>query len=120
MPVPSIRPQIPTLEQCHKTSARPRCDSGLETVSEEQHGQKTVVRTRLVKDGGDPINIDYIMIQSGEDWNIIDVIAKGRYSELAVRRAEFAPILRDRGFGGLLEMLKGKITEMETGAAAVE
>ena len=85
-----------------------------ETTGETQRDEKRIfVRTRLVKADGEAIRIDYLMHLVAKKWRVIDVFVEGRFSELAVRRSEFAPILRDRGFPGLLEVLRSKVSELE-------
>lgn len=85
-----------------------------ETIGETRRDERHVfVRARLVKSDGEEIRIDYLMRRTGRKWRIIDVFVEGRFSELAVRRSEFAPVLRDRGFPGLLEVLRSKVTEIE-------
>lgn len=81
-----------------------------ETRRDDRH---TFVRAKLVKSDGEEIRIDYLMRLTGKKWRIIDVFVEGRFSELAVRRSEFAPVLRDRGFPGLIEVLRSKVSELE-------
>lgn len=84
------------------------------TTGETQRDDKrTFVRTNLAKSNGEIIRIDYLMHRVGKNWRIIDVFVEGRFSELAVRRSEFAPVLRDRGFPGLIEVLRSKVSELE-------
>lgn len=85
-----------------------------ETVGETRRDDRhSFVRTMLIKSDGEPIRIDYLLRLSGKKWRIIDVFVEGRFSELAVRRAEFSPVLRDRGFPGLIEVLRNKVSELE-------
>ena len=85
-----------------------------ETTGETRRDdRRAFVRTELVKSDGEVIRIDYLMHLVGKDWRIIDVFVEGRFSELAMRRSEFAPVLRDRGFPGLLEVLRSKVSELE-------
>ncbi len=81
-----------------------------ETRRDDRH---SFVRTRLIVSDGEAIRIDYLMRLTGRKWRIIDVFVEGRFSELAVRRSEFAPVLRDRGFPGLIEVLRNKVSELE-------
>lgn len=73
------------------------------------------VKTRLVKAGGDNVRIDYLMRLKGEVWVIVDVFLDGTVSELALRRSEFAPVLKKQGYDGLIAMLKAKIADLEAG-----
>lgn len=88
-------------------------------AEEPQDARRTFVRTRILRSNGDPVRIDYLLMKRGGDsggWKIIDIYVEGRFSELAVRRSEFAPILRDQGFDGLLQVLKAKVEEIEAEA----
>ena len=73
------------------------------------------VKTRLVKAGSDNVRIDYLMRLKGEVWVIVDVFLDGTVSELALRRSEFAPVLKKQGYDGLIAMLKAKIADLEAG-----
>ncbi len=84
------------------------------------HGQKLVVtgeeasvggimvRSKIVKADGDPVEVDYMMRQAGGGWLISDVYLDGTISEIATRRSEFAAIVRDQGVDGLIAALNRK------------
>ena len=87
-----------------------------ETLSEKEvRGGRLFVRTRLVKADGDAVRIDYLMRPEADGWLIIDVFVDGKFSELAMRRSEFSPIVRDKGYDGLLEVIKTKVADLEAG-----
>ncbi|MCW5770752.1 MAG: ABC transporter substrate-binding protein [Rhodospirillaceae bacterium] len=69
------------------------------------------VRTVLVTGDGERIALDYLMGQRGGAWRIVDVFAKGTISEVATKRSEFAPVLRDSGVEGLIRALDAKTAE---------
>lgn len=78
---------------------------------------RVLVLTNLVKANGETVSLNYVMMPDNEGgYRIIDVQFKGSISELALRRSEFAPIIRDRGFTGLVSMLKQKVDELEADA----
>lgn len=66
------------------------------------------VRTHLVTGSGERIALDYLMGQRGGAWRIVDVFFKGTISEVATRRADFAPVLRGDGVEGLIRQLDAK------------
>lgn len=70
-----------------------------------KHG--VLVRTQLVRTGGEPVSINYHM-HHNEPWQIRDVYLSGTISELATRRSEFAAILRTQGVDGLIATLNKK------------
>jgi phospholipid transport system substrate-binding protein len=67
------------------------------------------VRTELVTGDGEKIALDYLLGQRGNAWRIVDVFAKGAISEVATRRADFAPVLRDQGPDGLIREIQAKV-----------
>ena len=87
-----------------------------ETLSQKEvRGGRLFVRTRLVKADGDDVRIDYLMRSRDEAWLIIDVYVDGKFSELAMRRSEFSPIVRDKGYEGLLAVIKTRVADLEAG-----
>ena len=70
------------------------------------------VKTQLVKANGEAISLNYLMRPVDGGWLIGDVFLDGKYSEIALRRAEFAPILQDGGIDALLVMLREKVIEL--------
>jgi phospholipid transport system substrate-binding protein len=72
-----------------------------------------IVQTRLVKGNGEPVTLNYLMRQSGDKWQIIDVFLSGTISELATRRSEFTSILRRDGPDGLLQVLDKRVADLK-------
>ncbi len=83
-----------------------------EFVARDQTGRTVRIKTRLVKVDGEPIRLDYILRRYDGEWRIIDVLAKGSYSELATRRSEYTSIVKRQGFPALMSKLDKKITEL--------
>jgi phospholipid transport system substrate-binding protein len=54
------------------------------------------------------IPIDYVMRKAGDDWKVADLFLGGRISEVALRRSEFAGVLRAQGFDGLIAAIGSK------------
>ncbi|MEE8371649.1 MAG: ABC transporter substrate-binding protein [Sphingomonadales bacterium] len=87
-----------------------------ETLSEKEvRGGRLFVRTRLLKSDGDVVRIDYLMREKEDGWKIIDIFLDGKFSELALRRSEFSPIVRDKGYEGLLGVIKTRVADLEAG-----
>lgn len=76
--------------------------------AEQESDGFTLVTTRLVKSDGDPVQIDYLMKNGGDSWKIADVYANGSISELAVKTADYASVLRSDGIEGLTAALEKK------------
>lgn len=83
------------------------------TLGEETvRGNRVMVKTKLVN-GDEEIFLNYILYPIGDTYKVIDVWLKGSVSELAIRKSEFSPILRDQGFTGLLTLLKQLVSNLE-------
>ena len=72
----------------------------------------TMVLTRLIQPTGAPVVLNYLLLQRpGAPWQIVDVFLTGSTSELATRRSEFAGIIDQDGYQGLLDALKAKTND---------
>jgi phospholipid transport system substrate-binding protein len=71
-----------------------------------------LVKTQVVPSDGDPVDINYLMHIKDGSWRIIDVHLKGRISEVATRRGEFASVIRSDGIDGLLDAIERKIEQL--------
>lgn len=69
---------------------------------------------------GTTTEISYVLIDKDGAWRIVDVIVEGAVSEISLRRSEFAAVVRNEGFDGLLEQLKQKIADLRQSALADE
>ena len=84
------------------------------TLSEEPGPRGTVlVRTEIVKSDGDTVALNYLMRETGGAWRIVDVYLDGIYSEIALKRADYAGILKRAGFDALFAEIEKKIAEIE-------
>jgi phospholipid transport system substrate-binding protein len=72
----------------------------------------SVVHTKLFTGGPDPVQLDYMMRNSGGQWRIIDVFLNGTISELAARRSEYSTVLREGGAPALVALLRKKAGEL--------
>ena len=73
-----------------------------------------IVRTKLVKSDGEPVQIDYLMRENGNGWQIIDVYLSGTISELATRRSEFSSVMRRGGAEALVDALQKKTAQLRS------
>lgn len=84
-----------------------------ETLGERPGPRNTViVDTKLIRPNDPAVALSYVLQDRGGSWCIIDVIVEGSISELAVRRSEYAQILRQGGAEKLVGVLNGKADEM--------
>jgi phospholipid transport system substrate-binding protein len=67
-----------------------------------------VVRTRITSPSGDGHELDYVMRNSGSGWRVVDVLADGAISRVAVQRSDFRRLLSRGGGLALAESLNSK------------
>jgi len=70
--------------------------------------EQAVVRVIMHKANGDTVQFDYMVRETADRWKIVNVTANG-VSDLALKRAEFAKILKQEDYQALIDLLKGKI-----------
>jgi phospholipid transport system substrate-binding protein len=75
--------------------------------------ETTVVPSVIVGGDNSRTEIDYVRQQTDGHWGITDVLFNGSISQVAVRRSEFVPILRQNGAQGLVDVLDQKVAGME-------
>jgi phospholipid transport system substrate-binding protein len=75
-----------------------------------------VVRTRIIPKSGGGHQLDYVMRQVGNEWRVIDVLADGSISRVAVQRSDFRHLLTRGGPQALAESLRTKSADLSEGA----
>jgi len=76
--------------------------------SEEKSPGMALVKTAIVKGDGDKVEIDYLLRNSEGGWKVADVYANGGISELAVKTADYAQVLKTGGVDALADALDKK------------
>jgi MlaC protein len=89
----------------------------LEVTGEQPAPFGLMVKSRIIKSNGEPVEVDYVMRQNGESWLIADIYLDSAISEVATRRSEFAAILKAQGIDGLIAALNRK-ADILTGTTA--
>ena len=74
-------------------------------------GQDTVVRTRIERPSGPPIEADWRVRQQNTGPRIIDVEVAG-VSMALTQRAEFDSVIQRNGIDGLIEVLRAKTSKL--------
>jgi len=83
-----------------------------ETLGAEPGGRDTIaVRTKVVNPGDEDVLLTYRLREIAAGWRVIDIYLKGTVSELAVRRSDYAAVLRSGGFAALCASVEKKITQ---------
>ena len=89
-----------------------------QTLGEEPSAQETVlVRTRLVEPQGEGVQLNYRLRPDNGSWKIIDVYLNGTVSELALRRSEYASLIKREGWNAVIAALDQRIQGFSTAPA---
>lgn len=78
------------------------------TGSKDAPGGGMLVQTRLERAKGDPVTLDYLVKQTADGWQIVDVFYMGGISEVANQRSQFLAILNSQGPDQLVAALQQK------------
>ncbi len=87
-------------------------ESFVELSAETLKKGRLLIKTELKRTKDKPVHLDYLMHETDGEWKIISVIANG-VNDLSLKRAEYATVIKDRGFDGLVEEVSRKIRDME-------
>lgn len=85
----------------------------LELSREPLKRGRVLIRTELRRPDGDPVSLDYLLHEKQGKWYIISVSADG-VNDLSLKRAEYAAVIKEKGFNGLVKEILSKIADMET------
>jgi phospholipid transport system substrate-binding protein len=92
-----------------------------ETLGREPSARDTLmVRTQLIDPGRENVQLDYRLHANGGRWRIVDIYMNGAVSELALRRSEYASLIKREGFAALLAALDARVQELSTAPADKE
>lgn len=75
-----------------------------------------IVQTRIIPRTGSGHELDYVMRQSNGGWKVVDVLADGSISRVAVQRSDFRHLLSRGGPQALAESLRNKSADLSEGA----
>jgi phospholipid transport system substrate-binding protein len=91
----------------------------LEVIGEQPTAYGTIVKTQIIKSSGEPVSLNYLMVNGSGGPQIGDVYLSGTISELAARRADFASTLRTQGVPGLITALNNKALTVAPARSAI-
>jgi phospholipid transport system substrate-binding protein len=74
-----------------------------------------IVQTRIIPRSGDGHELDYVMRGIGSGWRVVDVLADGAVSRVAVQRSDFRQLLVRGGAPALLAQLQQKVIDLSGG-----
>jgi phospholipid transport system substrate-binding protein len=78
---------------------------------------EVVVQTRIAS-ATDSNDLGYVMRQTPAGWKVVDVLADGSISRVAVQRSDFRSLLTSGGGDALLASLQRKTSDLSGGALA--
>jgi phospholipid transport system substrate-binding protein len=79
---------------------------------------RVIVQSRITPVSGGATELDYVMKQTQSGWKVVDVLAAGSISRVAVQRSDFRHVLSNGGGDALLASLQRKTTDLSGGRVA--
>jgi phospholipid transport system substrate-binding protein len=76
---------------------------------------RQVVDTRIVPKSGTPHTLDYVMKKTDTGWKVVDVLADGSISRVAVQRSDFSTLFSKGGAPALEASLQEKTEALSRG-----
>lgn len=80
-------------------------------------GNDQVVQTKIIPKKGDSHELDYVMRRDASGWRVVDVLAEGSISRVAVQRSDFRRMLARNGAQGLADSLRAKSEDLMAAAS---
>lgn len=80
-------------------------------------GGRIVLRTHLQEPAQEQIVLDYVLHNTAQGLRIVNVVANG-VSDLSLKRAQYAAVIRRGGVGSLLEKIETQLSQLTQSAAA--
>jgi phospholipid transport system substrate-binding protein len=71
-------------------------------------GDEQAVRTQIIPVSGDGHELDYVMREGPAGWRVVDILADGAVSRVAVQRSDFRQLVRQGGAAALSQSLEAK------------
>lgn len=75
-----------------------------------------IVPTGITRPNNTPVEIDYLMRQTGGAWKAVDVLSDGTISQVAVQRSDFRGLLTSGGAAALRAELQRKVATLSNGS----
>jgi phospholipid transport system substrate-binding protein len=80
-------------------------------------GNQRVVQTQIIPRSGSSHELDYVMRDTGSGWRVVDVLADGSISRVAVQRSDFRRLLERGGAAALVASLRSKSADLSDGSS---
>ena len=75
-------------------------------------GSDQVVRTQIIPSSGEGHKLDYVVREGPAGWRVVDVLADGAISRVAVQRSDFRRLIREGGGPALTRNLETKAADL--------
>jgi phospholipid transport system substrate-binding protein len=84
--------------------------------AEKLLGAKRIIQTQIVpSDGSAPTEIDYVVGEDQNGWQITDVLLNGTISQVAIHASDFSSLVTSGDATQLIAALKSKIAALASG-----
>lgn len=80
-------------------------------------GSNQIVETKIIPKKGDSHELDYVMRDGADGWRVVDVLADGSISRVAVQRSDFRRLMARGGPQALASSLRAKSADLSDGTA---
>jgi len=85
--------------------------------AEKDLGTKKIVETKIIPaDGSAPVEIDYVVANGPQGWQITDVLLDGTISQVAIHASDFSSLVTAGDASQLIAALKAKVASLSGGA----
>jgi phospholipid transport system substrate-binding protein len=74
-----------------------------------------LAETKIISSSGESHELDYVMRNVGGAWKVVDVLADGSISRVAVQRSDFRRLVARGGAQALIESLNQKTNDLSGG-----
>ncbi|MCC6469113.1 MAG: ABC transporter substrate-binding protein [Alphaproteobacteria bacterium] len=71
-----------------------------------------LVKAQFVRSSGTTENIDYVLQENQQAWQIVDVFYRSSISEVATRRSEYTAVIKNSGVERLIAAMDEKTAEL--------
>jgi phospholipid transport system substrate-binding protein len=75
-------------------------------------GNEQIVRIQIIPDLGEEHRLDHVMQQGPAGWRVVDILADGAISRVAVQRSDFRQLMRHGGASTLAQSLETKSADL--------
>jgi phospholipid transport system substrate-binding protein len=82
------------------------------SAAELPNRTSVMVKAQFIRSNGQPENIDYVMQENGQSWQIVDVFYRSNISEVATRRSEYTAVIKNAGVERLIAAMDEKTAEL--------